>query len=79
MIFVIKIVKLVIWGILHYRVMGDVYVELGVVFRWFWALLHYIQLSGFKSVKCVSVKANSVLRASLTSGFWDIYFKTVTN
>ena len=32
-----------IWGILHYRVMGDVYVELGVVFRWFWALLHYYQ------------------------------------
>ena len=32
MTFVIKIVKLVIWGILHYRVMGDVYVELGVVF-----------------------------------------------
>jgi len=28
MTFVIKIVKLVIWGILHYRVMGDVYVEL---------------------------------------------------
>jgi len=39
----------------------------------------YIQLSGFKSVKCASVKANSVLQASLTSGFWDIYFKTVTN
>jgi len=32
MILVIKIVKLVIWAILHYRVMGDVYVELGVVF-----------------------------------------------
>jgi len=29
----------VIWAILHYRVMGDVYVELGVVFMWFWALL----------------------------------------
>jgi len=29
--------------------------------------------------KCASVKANSVLRASLTSGFWDIYFKTVTS
>jgi len=27
----------VIWDILHYRIMGDVYVELGVVF---WALLH---------------------------------------
>ena len=36
MIFVIKIVKLVIWGILHHRVRGDVYVELGVVFIWFW-------------------------------------------
>jgi len=23
---------MMIWGILHYRVMGDVYVELGVVF-----------------------------------------------
>jgi len=33
----------VIWGILHYRVMGDVYVQYGVVFRWFWALLHFKQ------------------------------------
>jgi len=32
MTFVIKIVKLVIWAILHHIVMGDVYVELGVVF-----------------------------------------------
>ena len=55
MTFVIKIVKLVIWGILHYRVyrvrgsvyraQGSVYVELGVVFRWFWALLQYISAS----------------------------------
>ena len=33
-----------VWGILHYRVRGGVYVELGVVFRWFWALLHYIYI-----------------------------------
>ena len=52
MTFVIKIVKLVIWGILHYRIKGGVYVELGVVFwvelgvvfRWFWALLHHPEL-----------------------------------
>ena len=37
----IKIGKLVIWALLHYRVMGDVYVEYGVVFRWFWALLQF--------------------------------------
>jgi len=33
MIFVIIIAKLVIWGILHHRVRGGVYVELGMVFR----------------------------------------------
>jgi len=32
MIFVIIIVKLVIWGILHYRIMGDVGIEPRVVF-----------------------------------------------
>ena len=32
MILVIKIVKLVIWGILHYRVMGGVGIEPRVVF-----------------------------------------------
>ena len=42
MIFAIIIVKLVIWGILHYRVMGSVGIEHRVVFIWFWALLHKI-------------------------------------
>ena len=37
----------------------------------------YCTILRFKYVKCALVKANSVLRASLTSGFWDIYFKTV--
>jgi len=46
MIFVIKIVKLVIWDILHHRVMGDVYVELGVVFIGGWGYLtHSINLA----------------------------------
>ena len=39
MILVIKIVKLVIWGILHYKVRGGVYVELGMVFIGDWGYL----------------------------------------
>ena len=51
MILVIKIVKIIEFGDLGYltlhsngwcwdRAQGSVYVELGVVLRWFWALLH---------------------------------------
>ena len=42
--------------------MGDVYVELGVVFRWFWALLHYRVIHVYLFMGDVYVELGVVFR-----------------